>query len=191
MGDRAVQDGLRTLLRAGPPTRFWQTWKSVVAIWKTLVFFLKVLPMLPSRAINWVTPDPIVTTLTYPTQAGWVDGDLYRPSTPGPHPGLVMCLGVIPLDVDHPQIPRLGEALARAGFAALLYWSPAMRDRRLDPVDIKDIALAYQHLIEQPEIDKERSGLFGTCVGGAFVLMAAADESIRDRVGFVGTFAPF
>jgi hypothetical protein len=46
-------------------------------------------------------------------------------------------------------------------------------------------------LIEQPEIDKERSGLFGTCVGGAFVLMAAADESIRDRVGFVGTFAPF
>jgi hypothetical protein len=25
----------------------------------------------------------------------------------------------------HPQVPRLGKALARAGFAALLYWSPA------------------------------------------------------------------
>jgi hypothetical protein len=191
MLERGMQHGLRALIFAGRPTRLRRVWRSTLATWKTLVFFLKVLPMLPSRALNLVTPEPVVKSLRYPTHAGWVEGDLYRPSKPGPHPGLVMCLGVIPIDVDHPQVPRLGEALARAGFAALLYWSPAMRDRRLDPVDIEDIASAYDQLIDQPYIDPQRSGLFGTCVGGAFVLMAAADERIRDRVRFVGTFAPF
>jgi dienelactone hydrolase len=186
-----MQHAVRAILSAGTPSRVRKFRRSFVATWKTLVFFLKVLPMLPSRALDLVTPDPIITKLRYPGRGGWVEGDLYRPSTPGPHPGMVMCLGVIPFDVNHPQIPRLGEALARSGFAALLYWSPAMRDSRLDPDDIADIASAYDYLLRQPEIDAARSGLFGTCVGGAFVLMAAADERIRDHVSFVGTFAPF
>ncbi len=119
------------------------------------------------------------------------EGDFYRPSAGGPHPGIVVCLGVVPFGVDHPQVPRLREALARAGFAALLYWSPAMRDFRLDPGDVEGIALAYRWLIEQPFVAPARSGLFGTCVGGAFALMASASPHIRDRVGFVGAYAPY
>jgi len=70
-------------------------------------------------------------------------------------------------------------------------WSPAMRDRRLDPEDIGDIALAYQWLVDRPSVDAARSGLLGTCVGGSFALMAAASPLIRDRVGFVAAFAPY
>jgi dienelactone hydrolase len=158
---------------------------------RTAVFFLKVLPMLPSTPVNWVTPEPVVERVRYPRPDGGGEGDLYRPATGGPHPGVVVCLGVVPFEVDHPQVPRLGEALARAGFAALLYWSPAMRDLRLDPDDTQGIALAYRWLIEQPDIDAARSGLLGTCVGGSFALMAAADATIRDRVGFVVAWAPF
>jgi hypothetical protein len=158
---------------------------------RTSIFFVNVLPMLPSGLLNWITKAPVVERVRYPTTRGEVEGVLYRPSTPGPHPGIVMCLGVIPFDVDHPQIPRLGEALARSGFAALLYWSPAMRDLRLDPGDIESIAMAYRWLIDQPDIDPARSGLLGTCVGASFVLMAAACPSIRDRVSFIGAFAPY
>ena len=79
----------------------------------------------------------------------------------------------------------------RAGFAALLYWSPTMRDARLDPADIGDIALAYRWLITQPFIDPDRSGLLGTCVGGSFALMAAAQAEIRDDVAFVVAWAPY
>ena len=120
-----------------------------------------------------------------------VKGDLYRPASNGPHPGMLVCLGVVPFGVDHPQVPRLGEALASSGFAALLYWSQAMRDLRLAVDDIDNIALAYDHLLQQPGIDPARSGLLGTCVGGSFVLMAAAHPLVRDRVAFVGAFAPF
>jgi hypothetical protein len=158
---------------------------------RAAVLLLKVYPMLPSRPINWVTPRPIVERFTYRTSRGLAVGDLYRPSSPGPHPAVVVCLGVVPFGVEHPQVPRLGEALARSGFAALLYWSPAMRDFRLDPVDVADIASSYECLLARSDIEGTRSGLIGTCVGGAFALMASADARIRDRVAFVCAYAPY
>jgi hypothetical protein len=170
----------------------WQTTTSEVrTIARTAVWLLKVFPMLPSRPINWVTPKPVVERVRYLTSHGPAEGDLYRPSTPGPHPGLVVCLGVVPFGVAHPQVPRLGEALARAGFAVLLYWSPAMRDFRLDPADVEDIASAYEALLARPDIDPARSGLLGTCVGGSFALMAAANARVRDRVNFVSGYAAY
>lgn len=164
---------------------------SIRAISRALVFVLKLFPMLPSRPVDWVTPRPVVEKVRYPSAAGEAEGDLYRPARGGPFPGIVVCLGVVPFGVEHPQVPVLGRALARAGFAALLYWSPNMRDFRLDPEDIGNLARAYRWLVERPDVDASRSGLLGTCVGGSFALMAAADPAIRDRTAFVGAYAPF
>jgi dienelactone hydrolase len=157
----------------------------------TAIFLLKVLPTLPSRPVNWVTSEPVRERVCYPPLSGMVEGELTRPGRAGPHPGVLLCLGVVPFDKDHPQVPRLQEALARAGFASLLYWSPAMRDYRLDPADVANLAMAYEWFVDQGSIDPGRSGMIGTCVGGAFVLMAAAQDRIRDGVQFVGAFAPF
>ena len=165
--------------------------KPIRAVTRASIFFLKVFPMLPSRPVDWVTKTPVVQRVRYPTRSGLAEGDLYRPPDEGPHPGIVVCLGVVPFEVDHPQVPVLGKALARAGFAALLYWSPAMRDFRLDPEDLENIPLAYHWLIEQPYVDPARSGLLGTCVGGSFALMASAHPLIRDQVAFVSAYAPF
>jgi len=165
--------------------------RSIRAVAKTTVFFLKVFPMLPSKPIDWVTKPPVVQKVSYPSRSGRVEGELYRPSKCGPHPGILVCLGVVPFGVDHPQVPVLGKALARAGFAALLYWSPAMRDFRLDPEDLENIPLAYNWLIEQPYVDPARSGMLGTCVGGSFALMAAANPLIREHVAFLSAYAPY
>jgi len=72
-----------------------------------------------------------------------------------------------------------------------MYWSPAMRDLRLVPDDVEDIALAYDWLIIRDTIDPSRSGLLGTCVGASFALMAAAQGAIHHRVAFVAAFAPY
>ncbi len=155
-----------------------------------MVFVLKALPW-TSGTIDRLTPAPIVETLAYPTRTGWAEADLFRPRSPGRHPGVLVSLGVVPAGVEHPHRARFGEALARAGFAALLHWSPAMRDLRLDPADIGDLTSAYRTLIDQPYVDPTRSGLMGTCVGGSFALMAAARPSIRDRLAFVSAYAPY
>ena len=147
--------------------------------------------MLPSRLIDVLTRTPVIENVSYQTPGGMAHAELYRPPGRGPFPAVLMCLGVVPVDVDHPQIPRLKAALARFGFLALIHWSPAMRDRRLVPEDGENIAAAYDYLVRRPDVDPTRSGLFGTCVGGSFALIAAAHPSIRDRVGFVGAFAPY
>ena len=179
---RQIPNMLHVFNRATVPIR-------VVA--RAVTFVLKLFPMLPSQPIDWVTKPPVVQKVKYPTCFGQAEGDLYRPAGAGPHPGLVVCLGIVPFGVDHPQVPVLGKALARAGFAALLYWSPAMRDFRLDSDDIENLSLAYDWLLEQPYIDPARSGLLGTCVGGSFALMAAANPLIRDRIAFLGAYAPY
>ena len=170
---------------------FTRATRPVRAVTRAAIFFLKVFPMLPSRPVDWVTKPPVIDKVRYPTHSGQAEGEIYRPPGGGPHPGIVVCLGVVPFGVDHPQVPVLGRALARAGFAALLYWSPAMRDFRLEPEDIENIALAYNWLIGQPYIDPARSGLLGTCVGGSFALMGAASPLVRDRISFIGAYAPF
>jgi len=170
---------------------FRSTTRPIRAVAKATVFFLKVFPMLPSRPVDWVTKSPVIEKVKYPTHFGQAEGDLYRPSDGGPHPGIVVCLGVVPFGVDHPQVPVLGKALARAGLVALLYWSPAMRDFHLDPDDVENIALAYDWLLERPDVDPARSGLLGTCVGGSFALMASASPLIRDRVAFLAAYAPY
>src|SRR5512135_973919 len=134
---------------------------SLHALGRALVFVLKLFPMIPSRPVDWVTPRPLVESVRYPRSVGEAEGDLYKPTTGGPFPGIVVCLGVVPFGVDHPQVPVLGRALARAGFAALLYWSPHMRDFRLDPEDIESIALAYHWLMQKPCIDSARRGFIG------------------------------
>lgn len=102
-----------------------ETTRPLRAAANVVTFLLKVYPMLPSRPVDWLTSPPVVERVRYPTRVGGqpahAEGDLYRPATPGPHPGMLICLGVVPFGVDHPQVPRLGVALARAGFAALMF----------------------------------------------------------------------
>lgn len=184
--DAAVAD--RKLAAPSPLARGL---RSIRAVWKATVFFLKVFPMLPSRPIDWVTPQPVVEKVRYPSSDGPVEGEVYRPNGAGKYPGILVCLGVVPFGTDHPQVSVLGRALARAGFAALLYWSPHMRDLRLDPADLENIPLAYDWLIAQPYVDAARSGLMGTCVGGSFAMMAAAHPLVRDRVAFLSAYAPY
>jgi dienelactone hydrolase len=185
-------DPSRIIYRRGRLSNvFTRAGRSTRAMVRSAIFFLKVFPMLPSRPVDWVTHTPVIEKVRYPTLGGPAEGDLYRPPTDGPHPGIVVCLGVVPFGVEHPQVAVLGRALSRAGFAALLYWSPAMREFQLDPADIENIALAYHWLIEQPNVDAARSGLLGTCVGGSFALMAAARPLIRDQVSFLSAYAPF
>jgi dienelactone hydrolase len=184
---------LRVISRRKPGMKqaFSRAVLPIRAVTKAAIFFVKVFPMLPSQPIDWMTKPPVVQKVHYPTRSGLVEGDLYRPSTDGPHPCIVVCLGVVPFGVNHPQVPVLGKALARAGFVTLLYWSTAMRDFRLDPEDLENIPLAYNWLIEQPFVDPARSGLLGTCVGGSFALMAAASPLIRERVAFLSAYAPY
>ncbi len=164
--------------------------RSIVARARSTIFILKALPA-TSKVIDAVTLAPIVESFTYATHFGGAEAQLYLPRAPGPHPAVVVSLGVVPEGIEHPQTARFAQALSRAGFAAMLHWSPALRDLRLAPLDVADLTSAYSTLMDHPSVDATRSGLLGTCIGGSLALMASADVRIRDRLAFVSAYAPF
>jgi hypothetical protein len=164
--------------------------RTLAAAARSAIFLLKMMPI-PSRPWDWMTHRPIVEPRWLSTEGGRGEGDLYRPPSHGPHPSVLCVLGIVPAGVEHPLVTRLGEGLARAGFVALLHRSTPMRDLRLDPDDIPELASAYATLLRQPFVDPSRSGLLGVCVGGSFALMAAASPSIREQVAFVFAYAPY
>ena len=174
-----------------PSCRAGHVFGELRALASLAVFFARVFPMLPSQPVDWLTRTPSVERVSYRTRAGSAVADVYRPGTGGRHPGVVVSLGVVPLGEEHPQVARMGVALARAGFAVLLHWSPAMRDLRLDPAERDDLVRAFRALVETSYVDPERSGLLGACVGGSFALLAAARPELRGRLSFVSAYAPY
>ena len=96
-----------------------------------------------------------------------------------------------PAGADDERVVDLGNALARAGLAALVYWSPEKVAKRIHPPDIQNLVAAFQYLRDQPFVDPDRVGFAGFCVGASFVLMAAAQEDIRDDVAFVNASGPY
>ena len=131
---------------------------TIDAVARSLVFVLKALPW-TSGSIDRFTQQPILEKLEYGTSTGRCEADLYRPPSRGPHPAVVVSLGIVPAGVDHPQRARLGEALARAGFVTLLHWSPAMRDLRLDPTDIGHLTTAYETMLPETRCRPESQRL--------------------------------
>lgn len=163
----------------------------LVGAGRSLAFMVRVMPMLPSGWLDRYSAGPRYEQITLPGGDERTSAEFFRPGSAAPHAGVVVCLGVIPFDVTHPQVRRLGSALARRGFAALIVWSPEMRSLRVSAHDTQLLVSAYQWLIDRPDIDADRCGFLGTCVGGGFALMSAAQPEIRDQVRFVTCFAPF
>lgn len=158
---------------------------------REIAFVMKVLPMLPSGIVDRLTPATHTDELRYTTRAGETVAELFLPGTPAPHPAIALCLGVVPIAMDDPRIRPLIRAWAHAGFVAFAHWSDAMRDKRLDPGDADDLATAYDTVLRRDDVDASRSGVLGTCVGGSLAVLAAARPLVRDRVRFVGAFAPY
>ena len=143
------------------------------------------------KPLEWFTPTPIVEQVTFPIPGGTGEGDLYRPPGEGPYAAALLFLGVAPAGPTDSRVTNLGKALARSNMVTLFYWSPLMMDSRMEPEDVDNLVAAFQFLASREYVDPSRVGMGGFCVGASFVLMAAADESIRDQVAFVNAFGPY
>ena len=157
----------------------------------TTLFIAQVVPSIPVKPQEWFGNQPLVQRVTFPIHNGEGTADIYRPSGDGPHAGILVFLGVAPAGPDDPRIINLGKALARGNLVAMFYWSPVMLERRLHPPDTHNLVAAFEFLQNQEYVDPGRVGMAGFCVGASFVIMAAAQPSIRDRVSYVNAFGAY
>ena len=111
--------------------------------------------------------------------------DLYRPAGGGPHGGVVLTLGVHPLDKREPVVVSLAEGLARAGLAVLVVQSEALMADRIEPEEPGTLVAAFERLAAEPGVAADRVGLAGFSAGASLSFLAATDRRIAERVRLV------
>lgn len=159
--------------------------------WHTALFVSQVLPA-PVKPQAWFTAAPQRQQITYARPDGLGAADIYSIPDGQRRAGLLVFLGANAAGRDDPDVVNFGQALARAGFAVMLSWSPTMGERNnVDPAEIDNLAWAFQHLRSQDYVDPARVGMAGFSVGGSFVMVAAANPRIRDNVAFVNSFGGY
>lgn len=127
-------------------------------------------------------------TLTFPGRRQALAGFLALPERQGPAPALVLIHEVFGLNDNMRQIAR---DFAAAGYAALAVDLYSGRNRiicmarffsglllkSLDHGAIGDLKAALDWLAARPEVDPERLGAVGFCMGGSFAIAWACTDS--------------
>lgn len=124
-----------------------------------------------------------VRTLRFDSAGLAVCADVHLPAGDGPHPGVVLVEGSGPAP-RHDLAPLAG-VFAAAGLAALCHDKPGCGDTAGDYTGqsfgdrIAESAAALATLRAQPEVDPDRTGLWGGSQGGWIVPgVAAGDASV-------------
>jgi carboxymethylenebutenolidase len=127
------------------------------------------------------------------TEGGEMRCYVSSPEGPGPHPGVIVIQHAGGVD---DFIRRMSDRLAEAGFVAVapdLYHrddpdssdDPMTRMGRLrDRNIVPDAKAALDHAASLPEVDGDRIGITGFCMGGRVTYLACASDS-RFKAGVV------
>jgi carboxymethylenebutenolidase len=139
-----------------------------------------------------------VRAIAFPTPTARLDGYLVVPDSDGPHPAVVVIHEAFGLNDNIRDISR---RFAAEGYAALAVDLFTGRSRTLcmarvigglitgrEPSAIPELVAALDYLAAQPEVDPERVGAIGFCMGGGFAIAwARRDERLRAIAPFYGT----
>ncbi|GAA2860509.1 alpha/beta hydrolase [Streptosporangium fragile] len=121
-------------------------------------------------------------------------GDLRVPARPGPHPALVL---TGPFTGTRDQVTgRYAARLAESGYVTLAFdhrnWGESGGEPRNheDPQGkLHDLRAAVSLLRSRPEVDGDRVGAVGICLGGGYALkFAAFDPRVKAFAGVAGAY---
>lgn len=140
----------------------------------------------------------ITRAVAFPTLSATLNGYLALPDGGGPHPGVVVIHEAYGLNDN---IRDITGRFAAEGYAALAVDLFTDRSRvvcmaRLmgamvtgrEPAAVPELTAALDYLVAVPEVDGERAGAIGFCMGGGVAIAwATRDHRLRAIAPFYGT----
>jgi carboxymethylenebutenolidase len=138
----------------------------------------------------------ITETIAVPVKSGVFDSYYARPDGDGPFPGIVVIHEIFGLNNN---IRQTTDLFAGEGYAALAVDMMSRRNRAvcmarfigalmLKPLNhrgIQDLEASLDWLAGRPEIDADRLGVIGFCMGGSFALSwACTDQRLKVTAPF-------
>ncbi len=138
----------------------------------------------PSR-LKRTPRGPQRTAVRYQTAGRPGQGDLYRPAAEIKAARLLIP-GVAEAGKDDPRLVAFATTLARAGFVVLVPDLRSLRHLQVSPADVDEVVDAFAWLVADPQLAPQgRAGMAAFSYAAGPALLAALDESIRQRVQFI------
>ena len=157
----------------------------------TLLLVPQLLPAIPVKPQQWFVGEPTRRPVVYTSGNSNENADLYIPAGGGRHGAVLLFLGVNPAGKDDERVVNLAEGLARAGLVVMIPWSDRMTQKRVHVEEVENLVAAFLHMQSLKEVDSNRLGMGGFCVGASLAAVAAQDERVRDDVQFVNFFGGY
>ena len=157
----------------------------------TLLLVPQLLPTIPVKPQQWLAGEPTRRSVVFQSGDNIEDADLYVPPGRGKHGAVLLFLGVNPAGKDDERVVNLANGLARAGLVVMIPWSDRMTQKRVAAEEVENLVAAFRHMRTLKEVDPDRAGMGGFCVGASLAAVAAQDERIRDQVQFVNFFGGY
>jgi pimeloyl-ACP methyl ester carboxylesterase len=163
-------------------------WSWIVAQARAVVVLSSVLetPVL-EPAVEGVTGEPRFedgSVLGYPAL-------VVKPEGEGPWPALFFVNGAVPEGRELPEVRRLAEGLARAGYLVVVPDLPGLKSAEITPETVSGTLGVARVVSERPDARDGQVGLVGASTGAALALLAAEDPSLKGRVSLVAGIAPY
>ena len=140
---------------------------------------------------------PVVEVVT--GEPRFEDGDsvagnpalVVKPKGEGPWPALFFVNGAVREGRELPEVRRLAEGFARAGYLVVVPDLPGLTSDEITPETASETAEVARAVSERPDTRDGRVGLVGVSTGATLGLLAAKDPSLEGRVSVVAGIAPY
>ncbi len=132
-------------------------------------------------------PDPQIERVMFEAEGRAMIADVYRPalgSRRSRRPGIVLNHGVVAGGMSDLRLTNFADALARAGYVALVPEFINLKEFRVRPSDVDEMVGSYEYLERLPDVNPDRVGFFGFSYAGGLAVLAANDPRISERVRF-------
>ena len=114
-----------------------------------------------------------------------------KPRGEGPWPALFFVNGVVTEGRELPEVRRIAEGLARAGYLVVVPDLPGLRRGEIRPETVHETLEVAREISERPDARDRGVGLVGVSTGATLALIAAGDGEIAQRVSVVAGVAPY
>ena len=114
-----------------------------------------------------------------------------RPGGEGPWPAIFFVNGAVPQGRELPQVRRLAEGFARAGYLVVVPDLPGLTEDEITPETASETLEVARAVSGRPDARGGEVGLVGVSTGATLALLAAEKEGLEGRVSVVAGVAPY
>jgi pimeloyl-ACP methyl ester carboxylesterase len=114
-----------------------------------------------------------------------------KPKGEGPWPAVFFVNGVVTEGRELPEVRRLAEGLARAGYLVVVPDLPGLRRGEIRPETVHETLEVAREIAERPDARDGGVSLLGVSTGATLALLAAGDGDLAQQVSVVAGVAPY